>query len=185
MNIIINNDIRNKYNKGFPRPGLPNEIVIHATGGGKSAADLIKWMMGGERAHEYYGGIALFHYLNDYDGNVTEIIDPDRWIYHSSSGTHDSETIGIENMSPAADNSYGFTEQQYQSLFELILSLLEKYPINSIAGHNFNTIKFSGQQYVKVPCPGNFNWNRLADFLSLNGYSFGYEDQHFYNIKLI
>ena len=104
MNIIVNTSIREKYMAGFPRPGQVTEIVIHGTGGGSTSKAMINWIMGGEREKEYRRGIALFHYLIGREGGITEIINPSKWVYHSSSGIHDKETIGIDHINLDAKN---------------------------------------------------------------------------------
>jgi N-acetyl-anhydromuramyl-L-alanine amidase AmpD len=179
MEIKTNNSIREKYIIGFQRSSPPTEIVIHGTGGGSTGQGMIDWMMDGERAAEYRKGIALFHYLNDRDGTVTEIIDPALWVYHSSSGAHDMTTIGIEHMNPDARNQAQYTDEQYQSDCDLIIMLLKKYPlINSIIGHVQNTLKYSGLKYVKVPCPGNYDWTLLQKMLAVNEYNFELSEEH-------
>jgi len=157
---------------GFVRPSLPTELVIHGTGGGSSSDKFINWMIGGERSKEYEKGVALFHYLNDRDGAITEIISPDRWVYHSSSGSHDAVTIGVEHINPNSKNETYYTDNQYKADIELIVFLMDKYPINTIVGHVQNTLKFSGPQYVKVPCPGNYDWLRLQTGLNMIGLNF-------------
>jgi N-acetyl-anhydromuramyl-L-alanine amidase AmpD len=178
MKMKINRTIREKYTPGFLRPSKPIEIVIHGTGGGASADVMIKWIEAGERATEYVKGIALFHYLVDFDGTTTEIISPDNWVYHSSSGSHDQLTIGIELMNKSAGNTNGYTDLQYGCLFNLITDLMDKYPIKSIVGHGYNDLKYSGTDKA---CPGNFDWARLGEFLKAN-YEVDYEPRH-YTIK--
>ncbi len=173
MNIIVNTTIRDKYHQGFDRDQPITEIVIHGTGGGANAQGLINWMLNGERAAEYQKGVGLFHYLNDRNGDIYEIIDPARWVYHSSSGIHDKYTIGIEHINPNPKNAAEYTDAQYTALEELILKLLDDYPlINTIVGHVQNTLKYSGPKYVKAPCPGNFNWTRLQTALNAGGLGF-------------
>jgi hypothetical protein len=179
MEIIKNKSIREKYMSEFHRQSPPIEIVLHGTGGGSSAQGIIDWMMGGERSEEYKKGIALFHYLVDRDGAVTEIIDPTMWVYHSSSGLHDMLTIGIEHINPDKKNNKIYTGPQYQSDFELIKMLLEKYPaIKSIIGHTQNTLKYSGPEHVKVPCPGNYDWPLLQKMLAVDGHAFELGNEH-------
>jgi hypothetical protein len=181
--IIINQSIRQKYMAGFHRQSQPIEIVMHGTGGGTSSHGMIDWMLGGERAAEYNKGIALFHYLIDRDGQVTEIISPSNWVYHSSSGLHDMLTIGIEHIKPDALNTTEPTDEQYQSDLEMIVFLMNQYPINSIIGHVQNTLKYSGPQYVKVPCPGIYDWVRLQTMLQNAGYEFNLETEHLIKIS--
>lgn len=179
MNLTVNNSIRNKYMDGFVRSSDPIEIVIHGTGGGSSAKAMIDWMMGGERAKEYVKGIALYHYLIDFNGDIYEIISPNKWVYHSSSGAHDRLTIGIELMNKSASNNDGFTTEQYKALFKLIDNLMEQDRIISIVGHGYNAKKYSN--YDKN-CPGNFDWEKLGKYLSDKGLKTEYEPRH-YTIK--
>ena len=161
---------------GFDRKDSPTEIVIHGTGGGASAAALIDWMRSGERAKDYSRGIGLFHYLNDFDGSITEIIDPKKWVYHSTSGQHDALTIGIENMNKSPHNDNGYTDKQYTALFELIDELMKKYSIKSIVGHGYNGKKYSN---LDKNCPGNFDWQKLGKHLSDKGVRTEYEPRRF------
>lgn len=158
--IIIKDDrIREIWHRGFNREKTPNEIVIHGTGGGGT----YQWVLQGGRKELYRRGIALFHYLIERDGSVTEIIDPDRWVYHSSSGKHDEKTIGIELVNPKSNNSAPYTDEQYKALFGLVIDyLMEKYPISVIVSHNHNKRVFSKG---KKKCPGNFDWKLLKDEL--------------------
>ena len=162
--MIYNKTIREKYHQGYLRNRPITEIVIHGTGGGSGANGMIVWMENGERAEEYKKGVALFHYLIDRNGDQYEIIDPGRWVYHSSSGAHDETTIGIENINPSPNNDAEYTDAQYDSLAALVLKLLEEYPsIKSIIGHGQNRLKYSGG-YKR--CPGNFNWERFRDMIT-------------------
>jgi hypothetical protein len=169
MNIIINTTIREKYNQGFSRYNPPSTIIIHGTAGFNTSEGLMQWMINGERAEEYKQGIALFHYLNDLEGDITEILNPDKWVYHSSSGNFDSNTIGIENLNASIDNSNPYTDKQYTSLVDLIIYLKNKYlTIKTIMSHNV-----CGWKYSKVTkiCPGNFDWLALALMLEKKGIS--------------
>lgn len=174
MNLKKNTTIRNKYFKGYDRTSngqevMVNEIVIHGTGGGASADAMIKWMMGGERGKEYARGVALYHYLIDYDGTVIEIIDPKKWVYHSSSGSHDMKTIGIEMMNRDPQNRNPYTEAQYKALLELLIELLRANSlIETIVGHGQNAKKFSSA-YKQCPGP-RFDWKKIADELTFFKY---------------
>ena len=178
----INTTIREKYHRGFDREGEKvTEIVIHGTGGGVTASGLINWMLTNGRPSEYKKGIALFHYLIDTNGEVTEIISPDNWVFHSSSGTHDKTTIGIENINPDAHNESEYTASQYQGLIKLITVLMKKYPITSIVGHGQNRLKYSG---TYKECPGSkFRWDIIENELLSRGYSFQKSKEHLYNIR--
>ena len=168
MNVITDTRVRDKYCKGFDRSTPIAEIVIHATGGGSSTESMIEWMLAGERATEYENGVALFHYLTSPDQPTVEIIDPDKWVYHSSSGYHDKETIGIENIKPDSQNKGYLPPDQMQALCELVATLLLKYPsISRIVSHDFNAQKFSGRG--PKPCPGDFSWNDFIECISVSG----------------
>ena len=172
MEIIKNRTIREKYHQGFNRTKDISEIIIHGTGGGSSSKGLMRWMLNGGRAREYRRGVALFHYIIDFDGKVIEIIDTDRWVYHSSSGIHDEVTIGIELMNPDFANNAAFTNEQYNSLHSLIFDvLLYKYPtIDTIMSHNRAKQKYSGGT---KQCPGpEFSWDRLEDEMEFRNLSY-------------
>jgi N-acetyl-anhydromuramyl-L-alanine amidase AmpD len=185
MNIQVIDKIRNKYHSGFDRDTSDiNEIVIHGTGGGSSAINLINWMLNSGRAEEYKKGIALFHYLIDFNGDVFEIINPIRWVYHSSSGKHDMNTIGIEIMNKSANNDDEPTGEQYGALLDLISNnLMKKFNIKNIVGHGSNKQKYSGEYKA---CPGkNFKWNILQNELIARGYTFSYDKERITNIGMV
>lgn len=184
MKIIDYPSIREKYHQGFPRENPPTEIVIHGTGGGASAQGVLNWMFSpGGRVAEYKRGIALFHAMIDVNGDIYQIINNDKWVYHSSSGEHDKQTIGIECVNLVHLNNGDITANQYGSLFAYINLMMAKYPITSIVGHDYNNLKFSN---MKKGCPGPFfQWPALEDFMLGCGYLFDYEDMHLYNIHRV
>jgi hypothetical protein len=163
--IQIYTDVREKYKSGWEnkiREKDISEIVIHATAGGTTANGVLLWMLNGEKYHDYIQGIGLFHYIIDRDiSNIIEVLDPNYWCWHSSSSSHDHNTIGIELVNPSKTNRLSFTEIQYQSLFDLIFDkLLIDYPtIKSIVSHDFNAWKYSKRP--PKPCPGAFDWKKL------------------------
>lgn len=159
MDIKVDTRIRDKYHKGFDREKDVSTIVLHGTGGGSSSEGLIKWMLGGERAKSYERGIALFHYLIDREGEIIELIDPNFWVYHSSSGRQDQSTIGIELINPHPTNEDEYTDAQYESIFELIFDeLFVKFPVSEIVSHNRMKEKYSNGS---KDCPNNFSWDAL------------------------
>ncbi len=168
--ITFNTTIANKYHKGFKRTTPIDEIVIHGTGGGSTGEGLLKWMENYGRVKEYTKGIALFHYLIDREGKITQIIDPENWVYHSTAGRNDEKTIGIELLNPTSDNSGDYTSQQYESLSRIILLFIEKYQITKITSHGWNAMHYSGQ---RKNCPGNnFNLARIKALLQIYEYDF-------------
>ena len=158
MEIVKDQLIKEKWHRGFERKQPIDEIVLHGTGGGGT----YQYVLQGGRKELYIKGIALFHYLIEQNGKTIEIIDPERWVYHSSSGKHDERTIGIELLNPDFQNKGSYTEQQYKSLFELIDLLMSANRIERIVSHKYNYMTFSGDT---KNCPGNFNWIRLGDHL--------------------
>ena len=165
--MVINDDrIFNKYfkeiSKDFKRQLSDiTEVVIHGTGGGKSARGIIRWMLGGERTKQYKRGIALFHVEIDRNGDVYNLISPSYWCYHSSSGKHDKCTMGIELVNPGIENTDGYTLEQYEALMNLLNQFKAVFPINIICGHGYNKQKYS-KKYKN--CPGeNFKWEFLEE----------------------
>jgi hypothetical protein len=167
--IIQNNQLRNKY-KGFQRSIKDiTEITVHGSGGGNSSLDLINWMAseGCERKDFYLKGIGLFPFTIDFSGKVYQIMPVNDWYYHSDAGIHDSHTIGIEMMNNKPLNAGGYTDAQYQSLFELIAELIKSYPITDIHSHDANRRMFSNM--ASKPCPGAFfDWNNLEQYVTDN-----------------
>jgi len=159
MEIIKELRIREKFTKGFLRGNNVYEIIIHGTGGGSTAEGMFNWMLTGERQERYKQGIGLFHYLIDRQGKIYEIISPEMWVYHSGTGKHDSETIGIELINTSSKNLDEFTSKQYESLDFLIDYLLQYYYIEIIEGHGQCQKRLTG---IYKQCPGNFDWNAIT-----------------------
>ena len=91
LDIYKDYKVRNKYrgswgtwNKRRRSPSLIDEIVIHGTAGGNTLDGLIRWMLLGERAKEYWKSIALFHYGIGREGQIVEVIDPNYYTFHYS-----------------------------------------------------------------------------------------------------
>lgn len=168
MNVIQEFRIRDKYMKGFDR-NLSDitTIVLHGTGGGQSAKAIINWMLGGERAGDYNAGISLFHYEIDLNGDIYEIINPLKWVYHSEASSMDKHTIGIELLNTRELNQASYTPDQYNALFELISELIRMFPIDTITSHDVQRMKYSNLK--PKPCPGVlFDWRQLEEYASEN-----------------
>lgn len=164
IKIIKNEVIRKKYSYGFRRDKKDvTEIVLHATAGGGT----IKWMEDGgkmpngeTREADYKQGIALVHYHISRIGEITEIIDPLNYVYHSSSREHDQHTICIEIGKLKSDNSDLPTNEQYNSLLLLIEYLKYNFKnINKITTHDYCARVYSGLK--PKPCPGILDWSIL------------------------
>jgi AmpD protein len=105
------------------------------------------------------------HYLIDRRGKVIELVDPNQMAWHAGEsafkGRKDCNpfSIGIElEGSP----SHPFTEEQYRSLIELCLLLMERYPLittERIVGHSDIA---PGRKVDPGPF---FRWERLRDVL--------------------
>lgn len=176
MDIKVDTRVRDRWHSGFEREKDITTIVLHGTGGGSSTEGLIKWMLDGERGDSYERGIALFHYLIGRDGEIIELIDPEFWVYHSSSGRQDRRTIGIELMNPDPSNIAEYTLDQYDSLFWLMFeNLFPSYPtINAIVSHNRMKEKFSGGS---KDCPNNFEWEALEVELEDRGIAYNHSNK--------
>jgi len=178
MNINIDLSIRSKWHIGYKRESSLSTIVVHGAGVVDSVENLISWMLDGERKKEYIKGVALFHYAIDRNGEITEIIDPKFWVYHSSCGKQDERTIGIELINGSPNNENTYTKEQYESLFWLIFDkLMEDYPsITAIASHWRMKEKFSGG--YKKNCPGNFDWDELEVYMENHGYDYTHDERY-------
>jgi len=186
MEIIKDTFIREKYHSGFSRKrtlSKVSEVVIHGTGGGYT----LEWMRGGGRAEQYYKGIALFHYLIDRAGVIWEIIDPDRWVYHSSRGRMDRRSIGIELENYSRTNEWDYSDFQYDSLLWLVFNHLRPlYPdLNVIMSHKRAWQKVSGGKYTKE-CPGPaFDWDKIEKFMHSKSLTFDHDPRYesYWNIR--
>ena len=178
MKIIEVKEIERLYTRGLKRTKKPVEIVVHGTAGGSSAQGLIKWMTGlinskdkweKQRAADYLKGVALFHFVIDYDGTIYQLINPDNFVYHSQAGLYDSNTIGVELMNSKPKNAGTYTAEQYKALAELIEYLKRhRFPlITRISTHDFNAWTYSGLKKT-TPCPGpNFRFTELKAALQI------------------
>lgn len=174
--IKIDDTIRKKWHSGFDRQENPSEIIIHGTGGGGT----FNFVFNGGRKELYIKGIALFHFLIERTGEIIEIINPEKWVYHSSCGEHDSKTIGIELVNPSANNTYAYMPIQYDGLFEIFDELFTRYNISIIRSHNKTGLKYSGKGKL---CPGNaFAWSKIGQWLVDNGYMFEDGEEEFTGI---
>ena len=168
MDIIKNTTIRNKYMDGFERTVPVKYLVVHGTGGGKRAKGLLTWMNNPNQRQQarYRRGVALFHYIIDrHTGNVIEIIDPDRWVYHASIGDMDGGTIGVELVNPNPDNRSAYHRTQYEGLTNLFFYLKQRYPtIENVISHRYAKKVIGGNGNKN--CPGNFDWDLFAKMIS-------------------
>jgi len=179
MEIKDYRQISEAWHKGFARKTDDiNEVVVHGTGGGTNGKVFLNWMATQGRPDEYSRGIGLFHFLIDTDGTVYQTAHLDRWYYHSSSGQHDKQTIGIELLNSNQNNEAEYTSFQYKALVELLSDLFRSYKITDIVSHNFNKYKYSNGN---KNCPGNFDWDHLHDVLSCAFSNLIYEKEHIYN----
>lgn len=174
---VIDTRIRDKYNTGMPRKdSLVTHLIVHGTAGGSKAEDCLKWMikggdMGGGRFRrdDYKRGIALFQYMIDRDGKIIEVISPHKWVYHSSTGQFDINTIGVELINPDRANGGTYTDFQYKSLAMLFKFLIERFEnLKILQGHGAIKKEKSGSTKV---CPGTgFVWPKLNSLLIDNMY---------------
>ena len=168
------------------------EVVIHGTAGGETISGLLTWMYNWGRP-SYYDGIGLFHYAigrgmkNEVDGLIVEIIDPEYYVYHSTSSSNDRSSIGIELLNPSKSNRDPYTKGQYESLFRLIFDhLMILYPIERITSHRYNIWRWNpksiAQKYDKN-CPGNFDWSLLDTELRKRKFDFKVDGDLRYDIS--
>ena len=163
--IRIEPRIEEKYRAGLkPRTGGIREIVVHGTAGGTTMDSLVNWMLSGEQDANYKNGIGLFHFAIGRDGEIVQIVSPEYWVYHSLSGMHDMETVGIELINPTRDNGGPYTDEQYAALADIIDYMMRVNPnCRQIVSHNYNGLTYSR---IGKNCPGNFAWSRLVQALS-------------------
>jgi N-acetyl-anhydromuramyl-L-alanine amidase AmpD len=176
MNIINDDRIFKKYFKAIENQFARKveditEITIHGAGVGSSASAIIKWMLdggimpdGSMREVQYKKGISLFHSEVERNGDIYNILNLLFWCYGSSCGKHDRFCINIELINGHSENKNAYSEDQYISLFEQIDAYKGLFPIKRITGHNYNARTYSG---VIKTCPGNFDWDKLADSFKL------------------
>lgn len=168
----IDTRIRDIYHSGFGRndSGVTH-LIIHGTAGGSKAEDCIRWMLNGGdigngkfRKDQYKRGIALFQYMIDRSGEIIELINPHNYVYHSSTGSFDMKTIGVELINPDRNNGGKYTDEQYNALMALYKFLKERFAeMKTIQGHG--SIKMEKTMSGKV-CPGlGFDWASFRGLL--------------------
>ena len=190
LEIVKIQSVREVYKQGWinrKRTTAPTEIVIHGTGGGTSVKALVDWMFGGQFADKYNNGVGLFHYVigrgdskgEEQDGLVAEIIDPDYWVHHGTSGQRGAQVqIGIELMNPSNINSTKYTDAQYESLYRLIFEvLIKRYPaIKTIVGHKWSIWHYNSAATAAnndKGCPGKgFDWGQFVALCESKGIQF-------------
>lgn len=150
------------------RTRVPDLVVIHNISlppfeyGSHSALDLFQNQINSSK-HPFFSVIEHLrvssHFLIERTGTVYQCVSCDDAAYHAGLSEFQGEascngfSIGIElegcDFEP-------FTEQQYQSLLELLEQLTSNYPIRAITGH----------QHIapdRKTDPGHFfDWQRLA-----------------------
>ncbi len=170
--IKVDTVVRKKWHSGFKRSVSPCILVVH----GSAGPNPYKWVaegdrLGNPRTDMYKKGIALWHYTINTTGETIEMIDPDKWVYHSSAGRADEQTIGVE-MEHRDNGTTLFKDAQYLALYELIDFLMSQYPIYEIISHNKMKTRHRGKG---KQCPGpGFDWDKVAEHVSEKGYSFQY-----------
>lgn len=168
----IDTRIRDLYHMGFNRSDSGvSHFIIHGTAGGNKAEDCLSWMLkGGDmgggvyRREQYKKGIALFQYMIDRSGEIIELINPHNYVYHSSTGSFDLKTIGVELINPDRNNGGKYTEEQYKALTALYKFLQQRFSeMKTIQGHG--SIKMERTKSGKV-CPGlGFDWASFRGLL--------------------
>lgn len=144
--------IRRKFHSGFKRNVPITELVLH----GSYTDDDYSYILNGEKTDLYKRGIDLPHYLIVND-SIKNLIDPNKWTYHSNSGFHDEETIAITIQKLKTDYP---TDNQYANINYLIKTLLMLYPtIKHITTHEINAKKYSNMNIVCLG--GYFDFGRI------------------------
>lgn len=175
MDIIRTTKFEDTWHRGIPRLKALKRVVIHGTAGIDNVTQLLDWMVrGGDgRHHKYKQSIGFFHFAIDKNGTILQLIDTDRWMYHSHSGVYDEESIGIELCNRDIKNRNPYTPEQYTSLIWLLFEyLISRNPITEITGHERMMQKYSKSTFRKngyrYYCPGNFDWAQLALYMDQN-----------------
>jgi len=171
--------IRNKFHPGFTRTKDVTIMAVHGTGGGGT----LHWIRNtlkssSARARMWARGVALFHYLIRRNGEIWNIIDPTKWVYHASIGKLDIGTIGVEMLNPDPRNINPYTKAQYQALEWLYAHVRENFyaEMNTIAGHGRLKQKVSGGW---KNCPGEgFYWNQFRQILTENNWVYKYKEPY-------
>lgn len=184
--IIFKDDIiRNKFHSGFKRTKDVSWFVIHGTAGGGTLNWIRNMNPESKRGKLYKDGIALFHYLIERNGDIWEVINPNKWIYHSSTGKIDIGTIGAELVNPSIFNTKPYTFEQYNSLLNLydFLRIYVFEKMNVMLSHNRAKEKITGKNKA---CPGSgFNWRYWRNLVAKE-YSFTHNSgESLWNIKEI
>lgn len=192
MNIIKNTSIREKFHHGYPRDkNKVTALVIHGSGGwyGSTCDSWINYMHDPEghgdqkRSPLQKEGILLYQYLVNRKGGICEIIDPENYVFAASIGRMERYCINVELINWGSANSGNYTEEQLQTVKNLFLFLKKDFQeISIITGHEGIYEHYTGQKLGKT-CPGNFNFNELANLLENEGYPTFLRHNQFIEIK--
>lgn len=187
LKIYKDNIIRNKFFGGYERTTDISWYVIHGTSGGGTLDWMRNTKPNSDRGKKYQKGIALFHYLIEEDGKIWEIIPPNKWVWHSATGSTDKGTIGVEMLNKSIGNTKPYTPSQYVALLALYTYLKENITIcknmDVMISHNRAKQKITGKS---KSCPGKgFDWKLWRGMVS-EYYTFAHENgEHLWNIKKI
>lgn len=164
----------------WPRENTPKYIIVHGTADGSPPAAIAAYFQSAEG-----GNPTSTHYIIGKDGSVVQcvaeadaawgngIVEPGHAAWWGDTATgHPSnpnrETISIEHVKAAKDNSDPLTPQQQAASFKLIKDICQRHHIpmraadgaGGIAGHN------SISPQTRANCPGPYPWAELYDYLT-------------------
>jgi N-acetylmuramoyl-L-alanine amidase len=119
----INREHRSPHHKARPKP--PTLVVIHASAGKSDAGD-VSWIVNPKSGISY-------HYLVGRDGEVYELVSPDRIAYHAGvsewKGVKHCNTYSIGvSWSNRHDGAEPLTGAQLKAMRELLDFLKAKHP---------------------------------------------------------
>jgi len=119
----LNREYRSPHHKA--RPAKPTLVVMHASAGKSDAGDL-SWIVSPQSKVSY-------HYLVGRDGEVYELVSPDRIAYHAGlsewNGVKHCNTYSVGvSWANRNDGSEPLTGAQLKGMRELLDWLAVKYP---------------------------------------------------------
>ncbi len=158
----------------------PRWIILHGTAGGSSAQNIAQFFQNNNPP-------TSTHYVVGQDGTVVQCVLESNaaWGNGILSAGHDPwwsdsinpnlQTISIEHVKPAIDNSTLITSAQQAASFALVEHLCKTHNIAARAADSNGGITghFSIDPVNRARCPGPYPWDALWSYLGGGGTSMG------------
>ena len=159
-------------NRVFINQNVPKWVVIHKTAGGGSIEDLGAYFATTPEWTSAHYGVGLdgrvAQFVLEQDGAAANCcIAGDSAPFLVSGVNYNLETISIEHIDPAIDNSTEITSAQKASSFKLVADICRRQRIAPVAGTSGGGIlrHCDFDSVTRARCPGNYPMEELLSYL--------------------